>query len=197
MCESGFLGLFSPPMSSRAPTPLLLGLGQTEVKLSPGGRGDPAPHAAEARLLGCQGPPSPPAALPSRPPPPKPALSSGALSKSHVLRDPWRHLSGAVCSLRHQDTTASGDRQPHSPPELAGRATLPSQGRLAVTVLTAGGSGGQLEAARKSPGLCTQGAETPGPALSPSVWPGTKSRASRGGSCTVTLRATPEASERS
>lgn len=129
--------------------------------------------------------------------PPKPALSSGALSKSRVLRDPWRHLSGAVCSLRHQDTTASGDRQPHSPPELAGRATLPSQGRLAVTVLTAGGSGGQLEAARKSPGLCTQGAETPGPALSPSVWPGTKSRACRGGSCTVTLRATPEASERS
>lgn len=71
MCESGFLGLSSPPMSSRAPTPLLLGLGQTEVKLSPGGRGDPAPHAAGARLLGCQGPPSPPAALPSRPPPPQ------------------------------------------------------------------------------------------------------------------------------
>lgn len=142
MCESGFLGLFSPPMSSRAPTPLLLGLGQTEVKLSPGGRGDPAPHAAGARLLGCQGPPSPRRRCPRVLRPPKPALSSGALSKSHVLRDPWRHLSGAVCSLRHQDTTASGDRQPHSPPELAGRATLPSQGRLAVTVLTAGGSGG-------------------------------------------------------
>lgn len=80
--------------------------------------------------------------------PPKPALSSGTSSKSMFSRVPGGIFQKQCASPPEHNSlwwpTAL------LPLQLAGRATSPSQGRLAVTVPTVDRSRWQLEAARKS-----------------------------------------------
>lgn len=102
---------------------------------------------------------------------PKPT-SSGNLFKSQVLQGPRWHLSEAIpsSSLLGRDhlwwLTALLSLDGAGVQRRA--RALPLQGGVAVTALTRDRC--QLEASEESLGLCIKGAETPGAALSTSVW---------------------------
>lgn len=117
--------------------------------------------------------------------PPKTSPLVGHFIQVHVLQGPWWHLPEAMrFTARTQQPLVSDSPAP------------PAAGRKSHVALT-GPAGCHSPDSRQKQmaaggcseklGLRTPGAETPGPALSPFVWPGTKSRACGGGSCPVTL----------